>query len=259
MRFQVVSDIHLECRSEEIDSAEFTKFIQPCAEVLALVGDIGQPDDGNLPRFLKWCSDNYQHVLYVAGNHEFYNASSVPYHKILHQLRTICEKFSNVHFLNNKVFIVDDIAFIGSTLWSRIPPELNSFIKNYMKDYSVIFNETGNRITTAETNELFSSNCDFINKSIVEAEKMKLKAVVLTHHTPSFKNTSAPEYRMSPSGFAFSTHLPATFWSGPIHLWCCGHTHYNFDHNKEGYRLVSNQVGYDQPMQTHNPKMFIEL
>lgn len=37
MRLQIVSDLHLECQ-----------IINPCAEVLALVGDIGQPNNGNL-------------------------------------------------------------------------------------------------------------------------------------------------------------------------------------------------------------------
>lgn len=42
--------------------------LQPCADILALVGDIGSPYGGNsLEQFLSWCSDRWRHVLYVPG------------------------------------------------------------------------------------------------------------------------------------------------------------------------------------------------
>lgn len=147
-----------------------------------------------------------------------------------------CLKFCKNYVYFVQMFILNnDFAFIGSTLWSHIPSELHPFIKNYMNDYRVIYsddNENGEVITPFQTNALFLKNYDFIYKSIADAKKSGHKAIVLTHHTPSFIQTLAPQYALSPSSYAFCNYLPVSLWNGPIHLWCCGHTHFNFDHKK---------------------------
>ncbi len=67
--------------------------------------------------------------------------------------------------------------------------------------------------------------------------------IVMTHHAPTTKRTSAPEYEGSAINCAFATDLDHLF-AAPVRAWFYGHTHYSNDQNFNGVRVVSNQHGY---------------
>jgi hypothetical protein len=67
--------------------------------------------------------------------------------------------------------------------------------------------------------------------------------IVLTHHAPTFRNTSHPRHRGSPLTNAFATNLEYLM-GAHVPLWCCGHTHHSCDQIINGTRVVSNQRGY---------------
>ena len=110
MKLYVTSDIHLEygdCVIENKDNAD----------VLILGGDImlaqvmhdhQEPSLGRAQTFrdfLKRCSFQFPHVIYVAGNHEFYNGNwpiGIEY------LREECAKFPNIYFMENDCKTIDD-------------------------------------------------------------------------------------------------------------------------------------------------------
>lgn len=257
MKMQFISDLHLEHRSSPLD---YLTFVKPCAPILALLGDIGSPYEPKLCEFIAWCSQQFQHVFYVPGNHEYY--TQVPVHtcELIHkELHTMCSAFPNVYILHNRTFTLENIMFIGSTLWSDIPPSKEAFMRTYMSDYKLIMAHPGTPITPAQTTQEYHINATFIRQSIEDARKKGLKAVVLTHHVPSFHETSAPQYKESDSCYGFASDFKCTNPSD-IHVWCCGHTHYNFHHTLGGYELVSNQVGYGvRAIKGFDPQKFVEL
>lgn len=65
--------------------------------------------------FLKWCSFQFPHVIYIAGNHEFYHGN---WKASIQYLRDECSKFDNVYFLEQDLKVIDDVTFIGATLWT---------------------------------------------------------------------------------------------------------------------------------------------
>ena len=136
MKIKIVSDLHLEFSDLNIPN-------NGC-DVLILSGDImiaedlhdhPEPADTAEQRsiaqgtglgrrqqtaqrfrdFLKRCSFQFPHVVYIAGNHEFYNGKL---YAGLDYLRAECAKFPNVYFLENETKIIDDVVFIGTTLWT---------------------------------------------------------------------------------------------------------------------------------------------
>lgn len=118
MKIQYCSDLHMEFR----ENMRFMKSLPfgPVGDVLVIAGDVGYLADKILPRlnFWKWASENYRQVLMIAGNHEFYN-----YGDIAAQGERWQKMFlPNVGYYHNKVLRIDNIDFILSTLWSRIPP-----------------------------------------------------------------------------------------------------------------------------------------
>jgi hypothetical protein len=105
--FQLYSDIHLEFYKS------FPK-IKPTAEYLFLAGDIGIITQPNFTNFFDYCSENWKHVFYVLGNHEYYNKKS--YSKLNTMYKTLFEKYNNIHLLDNSSYELDNIKIIGSTL-----------------------------------------------------------------------------------------------------------------------------------------------
>lgn len=252
---QVLSDFHLEHRHGTIN---YMDFIKPSADVLALVGDIGSIYDPKLEDFLCWCSKHWKHVLYVYGNHEMYSETGDTFYEIRSILQYVCQRFPNVHFLDNKTFICDDVMFIGSALWSHIPPEKEDFIVNYLNDFQLIYSAENKLINPAFIRNEFAKNVAFIEQNIKLAMSLNKKIVVLTHHAPSFEETSPPCYASTDSIYGFASKLTNTC-DYPIRLWCCGHTHYNFHHCKEGYELISNQIGYKNPTKGYKKDLSIMI
>lgn len=78
---------------------------------VVLSGDIHK---GNLGVY--WARKAWpdKHLVYVAGNHEFYRSDRV---KTLEKLRYAANEI-NVHFLENYEAIIDGIRFLGCTLWT---------------------------------------------------------------------------------------------------------------------------------------------
>jgi hypothetical protein len=72
IKFQYVSDIHLETY-QNTSKVLFKTILKPSAPYLALCGDIGYPGAQLYKPFLEYCSKHFEHVFYIAGNHEFYN------------------------------------------------------------------------------------------------------------------------------------------------------------------------------------------
>jgi predicted phosphodiesterase len=93
--FQYISDIHLEFYDE--DSRDFTKILEPgIAPFLILAGDIGDPGSNIFKEFIDWCRQKWQHVYYVAGNHEYFEYCKEEAKKYI----TSATNFENVTWLN---------------------------------------------------------------------------------------------------------------------------------------------------------------
>jgi hypothetical protein len=71
--FQLTSDLHLECyKNVKLDTLKLTDFIIPCAKVLLLAGDIGCPWELIYKWFLTECTEHFEFVIVIAGNHSHY-------------------------------------------------------------------------------------------------------------------------------------------------------------------------------------------
>ena len=70
-KFQIVSDLHIEYRNDQIP--EPLDYITPTAEILILAGDIGSLYKyKQLVGFLEKLCVYFKYVVYIPGNHEFY-------------------------------------------------------------------------------------------------------------------------------------------------------------------------------------------
>lgn len=244
MKVQLASDLHLEHFEDETE-LDFGLIICPSAPILVMAGDVATYDCPLLPLFLDWVSSKFDHVLWVLGNHEFYNTKRLSMCEIKNKLRSLCSLQRNVRILDNEFVMFEGVIFIGSTLWSHVPTEHQEKVQTMVSDYRYIFAENKNtQVTCHDTNKLHEESVEYI-RNIIRQNKM-FKKVVITHHAPSIDDTLHPRYNGSYLNFAFASNIAFDDGHGPD-VWCYGHTHFNRTISKHphGYRLVSNQFGYE--------------
>ena len=214
--------------------------------------------------FLKRCSFQFPHVIYVAGNHEFYHGKWM---QTLDVLATECEKFPNIYFMEKGSKKIGDVTFIGSTLWTDMnkgDPLTMHAVRDMMNDYRSIRKEFEGYTTLKpyDTVVRHKQSLDYIRT--VVAEKPDEKFVVVGHHSPSFQSVSKMyknEYLMNG---AYHSDLSEFILDRPqIKLWTHGHTHHPFDYMIGETRVVCNPRGYEADGYSEdsgwNPNIVLEV
>ena len=258
MKINVISDLHL----------EFSDLILPGGDILILSGDAMEarklkkdmynpdmvllkherkdhrPDRWN--RFLIEECAKYREVVYVMGNHEHYGYNyQKTYAHIAEHLP------DNVTLLENQIHTIDDVVFVGATLWTdmnKADPLTMFHMKSSMNDYKQItmFNEAKNvyhRLDPERTVSDHYASRKFIRET-VEADPTQ-KYVVVTHHAPSRASTASHYEDQTLMNGAYSSSLEDIMVGHPqIKLWTHGHTHDVFEYMIGSTRVVCNPRGY---------------
>jgi len=271
MKIALASDIHLEFGDINLQNTDN-------ADVLILSGDIcvasdlGKPDPHNfmegarsnrIADFFKRCSFQFPHVVYIMGNHEHYHGD---FAKSATKIKSMLASnmLSNVYFLDKETKVIDDVTFIGGTLWTDMNKEDSLTLRHIaqmMNDFRTV--ENSNREATYRTfdendNVKFRTRpARFSPEDAVEDHKKMLeyirimiegkndKFVVVGHHAPS-KQSTHPRYKYEEvMNGGYSSELSEFILDHPqIKLWTHGHTHEDFDYMIGSTRIVCNPRGY---------------
>lgn len=224
--FQLFSDLHLEMH----DSFPSFKRTRP---IVILAGDIGHITSPTFRLFLKYCSDTWEHVLFVPGNREFYSTTD-SYASLWDQYEQFCATFENVHFMDGHVVENDGVVFFGATMWTPINPRWEDG-----RERIKAFDQT-------------TACWDHLQALTVFLEKYKdhPNKVVITHFPIVRERTTHPKYDDQPEHKKryFSANwlnvLPKRLLCG-VRIVCSGHTHHSFRiRSKDSIVVVSNQMGY---------------
>jgi Icc-related predicted phosphoesterase len=248
VKIQIVSDLHLEFCDINIKN-------ENNADVLVLAGDIMVASKVHKPEseygirfrdFLKRVSFQFPHVIYIMGNHEFYNSGR--WVGGIEDMRQACAIHDNIYFLERNMKIIDDIVFVGGTLWTDMnkgdPLTLHA-VRDMMNDYNAIRNDEKGytNLKPADTAIRHRETRDYI-KHIVKEHKDK-KCVVVGHHAPSYQSVHEMyrnDYLMN--GAYYSSLEDIMLDNENIKLWIHGHMHNTFDYTIGKTRVVCNPRGY---------------
>ncbi|HTT08511.1 MAG TPA: metallophosphoesterase [Gammaproteobacteria bacterium] len=225
MRIQFFSDIHLEFGPLEFRQAD--------AEVIVAAGDISLGLDG-----LRWLQTATVPVIYVAGNHEYYCAN-MP--EVLEKLRA--EGRGNpVYFLENDQVVINDVRFLGTTLWTDFnggDQKLIDESRLKMNDYWQISNGR-ERLRPKDTWDAHHKARQWLRERL--AEPFPGKTVVVTHHAPSLRSWYGG--RSSPFLHIYCSDMDSELNNSGVALWIHGHIHRTNDYAIGRTRVVSNTRGY---------------
>jgi Icc-related predicted phosphoesterase len=265
MKIKVISDLHLEF-------ADFHCPNNEGADVLILSGDIMIAEDlhdhpgfdfnpyshgafADLGRkqqrvatfrdFLKRCAFQYPHVVYVAGNHEFYNGK---FYAGIQYLRNECAKFPNVYFLENDTKIIDDVVFVGATLWTdmnRGDPLTLHAVRDMMNDFRIIRNDQKGYTPLKPADVALRHRETLQYFRLMLSEHKDKKCVVVGHHSPSFQSVHEEYKSQYLMNGAYHSDLSEFIMDHPqVKLWTHGHTHHTFDYVIGETRVICNPRGY---------------
>jgi len=251
MKIQILSDVHNEFLSHDKASSLLTKtdynqwngvIPETDADIVVLAGDINTGTKG-----IEWAIEESKKLdkpfIYVAGNHEFFHRE---YHSTLKQMREVA-RGTNVHFLECDEVILNDVRFLGATLWTDY--NVVETVSRYdamkvcqatLNDHQLIRISPAGLFTARHAFELHAKSVRWLQDKLNVSSEYK-NTVVVTHHGPS-KACQHKKFPINPVSAAFYSDLDELISKADI--WISGHSHSNLDTNINGCRLISNQPGY---------------
>jgi hypothetical protein len=223
--------------------------IKVMADVLCLCGDIGYPHSGIYSLFLKQMSQSFKKIFLIAGNHEYYNSDKYGSHTMEDINRHIkwvigLNKLDNVTFLNNSYELYNDVLFVGTTLWSKIPSmNMNDIcLMNDFKQIEGLTYDTYNLLHYKSCNFISDTLSSIVKGDIYEDKNTNKKVVMMTHHLPSF-NLIDEKHTYSDTNCFYASKCDAYFVE-PIKAWIYGHTHTANKTIIKNIKFVCNPKGY---------------
>lgn len=239
MRCLVLSDLHRELwRKKPLRINSLLS--QP--DIVILAGDI---DTGG--RAVEWAAKTFTGlpVLYVAGNHEAYGMTLEDAEAEIKQ-ETL--QHMNVHFLNCDEIVIDNVRFLGCTLWTDFclfgeNKRWGAMIdaREAMSDYQRIRRKTDFRkLHPADTARLHAQHKAWLRNRL-EQPTIARATVVISHMAPSMLSV-AEEYAGDPVSAAFASNLDDLVEM--CDLYVHGHMHKSFDYRIGRGRVICNPCGY---------------
>ncbi|NEX62940.1 metallophosphoesterase [Noviherbaspirillum galbum] len=233
MKIQFASDLHLDFIDRRFAGE---RIIAPAdADVLVIAGDI-HGGTRAIERFADWPVP----VVYVHGNHEFYDGT---YEQTLERLGE-ASSGGRVHHLENGELRLQGVRFLGCCLWTDfefIPgcrEAAMADVERTLHDHRAIRTAAG-QFRAEDARRIHHASRAWLAGKL--DEPFDGPTVVVTHHAPH-AGSLHPRYAGSLLNAGFISDLSGLM--GKMRLWIHGHVHDSFDYAVNGTRILANPRGY---------------
>jgi predicted MPP superfamily phosphohydrolase len=255
MKINLVSDLHLEFMNDSEIDLLVKNICSTQADALVLAGDICTYNRPQKYRdFLNTLAAEglYRKIFVVPGNHEYYGST------LDTEPPTGIDPI--VTFLNKGTFVLDDVVFIGCTLWTDFNKNnpIDVLNSRHMNDYNFISQSKQNLrdITPSLIYDLHKSELAWLDETLdqwADNELADWKRVVITHHGPTVQSIH-PKYNLSGLNYSFTSDLKDFVLKHQPELWLQGHTHCSISYRVKETQVHVNPKGYgnENPDFLHN-------
>lgn len=262
MKLRILSDLHIEFHPFEIPRMD-----DDDETVLILAGDIGVIHRAaELASFLRRAAARFRAVVYVLGNHEFYRGI---WPDAMQALRG-WDLPDNIHILERQCVQIDDVVFVGVTLWTDFDGADLSVMQaadQLLNDFHYIRVNEGSdaeadRLKPEHLLEDHKISKAWLTTTLGALRAQGKRAVVITHHGVS-RLSIHDSYRDHPLNGAFVSDCADVLECAGPELVIHGHVHNSFDYrvaNEFGStRVVVNPRGYTRDDTTQENPLFDPL
>ena len=230
-------------------------------DTLVVAGDIAN-DVWTVCKWLKQSREMYQRVIWVAGNHDFYNADfhttkvynpNWPSPKSVPEILNLYSKWSqdnDIVFLNRSSVTVDNITFLGATGWHDFiagePWDSDQQITawyNTLSDTRIIWQNDQTKADHRFPMNAAKADADWLNSAVNQTRN---QCVVITHHLPhrALKWEQLHDLAWTQMHGCFVNTMCEGINDKKIALWCYGHTHQRGMKTVNEVTYVCNSRGY---------------
>lgn len=249
MKFRVISDVHQEFYLSEGNFWVPKVLPDDKDTVLIIAGDFGLVKHKVTAVLLSQLCEQFYHVVYVLGNHEYWKHFL---HGAVHKLQRETAHIPNFTVLEKEHITLGDTVVIGATLWS----DITVLAAEFMNDYRAMRFHQSNprRANYLDTLSVHMDSVEYI-KTILSIFENKNK-VIVTHFAPSFKSV-APYFHNSPVNSGYYTDLE--WLAEKTDYWVHGHMHNSSDYMIGDCRVLCNPVGYDGELNKDYKDLIFEV
>jgi Icc-related predicted phosphoesterase len=230
MKIRLLSDLHIDfCPFELKYEGE---------DILILAGDISNNYVEAQTMIRQYLNNSPFNVIviFVLGNHEFYNKTIQETYGAWNLFNPDPKRF---YYLQNKSVVIFGVRFYGATMWT----DFNEADSDSMNMASLTISDF-KRIKDFDTIDCLQLHIQSKHSLKKEIKDSKEKMVVITHHLPSFKSIVL-EMKDNPINSSFaSTDMDEILDSDKIILFCHGHTHHSVMYTVGNTLVVCNPRGY---------------
>ena len=238
-RIRIASDLHIDINTKyyNLTNIEIVQRLNlDNINILVLAGDTAEyPKNLN---FIDYISKLYPKlkIIEVGGNHLYY--SCVALQMSINDINKTCRKHSknnpNYYFLENDTVQIDNVKFIGATMWTKLGERAGIQMKcvKALNDFNYIIRKYPYKLSPRDCVEMCEKSRKFIVKEVNNTPE-NMESIIITHHCPVW-------YGGDDITHAFNIDLSKTIrmLKNTPKAWIYGHTHKN---NQLGGILISNQ------------------
>ncbi len=224
MKLLIFSDIHTEFHAD-CGKSFFESYKNVDYDVAIIPGDIS--DNKSLPQSLEYIADNFKEVVFTKGNHECWGSSI---EKTDELIKSICEKKSNLHYLEKSSVTINNQRFLGCCLWFRFTPMIPVLARGW-SDFEKIKYFDKQVFTQNE------ASLSFLKREVQKDD------IVLTHYLPSEKCVSQ-RFWNNPYNVFFVCPIDEIIMDKEPKLCIYGHSHSSMDIIIGATRVLNNPFGY---------------
>ena len=243
MKIQYVSDLHLEFK----DNKDGLRHMNTDADVLVIAGDL---DVG--PRIFDHliALSRKRHVVFVYGNHEFYDCS--PTWHLKKKGILVAKHNKNLHILDKESVIIGNTTFIGATGWiDGSFQNIDAGQYGKYNDFNMIYGFYGLH------NNWGIGDRKYIQHAIASSETEH--NIIVTHFLPLTLCISK-SYEGHPYNACFANSWKWIYdCADKIDYWIHGHSHEFFKQEIGEMTFCRNPFGYPTEGVNFKSNEFIEI